>query len=244
MARSFTPNEASEIARWHMGLLSRLKSATSSPSDTYLSEIRFTFNNMSTGGYFERSYRKEVEDGVDPLSDIGGLSRLVTSIYRYKRFSELTSQCSSLLKSHENEIDHLLEELEPAFKGFTWNFLPARTKIAAESACSRLIELKESQYPALASSALDELDSLSGISSDLAWSDFLEDRVGYRRIVVECSGKPLVNGSMARCADELIMKAEGIGKCASNVKSAPLVAASRVKKASEGMLQLLSLIHI
>ena len=83
MARSFAPNEAMEVAKWHMGLLSRLKSAAFMSPDAMLKDVRLELDVLSLNGYFERSFRNEAERSMNPLSDDVGLSKLVASIYRY-----------------------------------------------------------------------------------------------------------------------------------------------------------------
>ena len=235
MARNYSSDEASEIGRWHLALLSRLKSASSTSPDGYRADIRTASNELTENGYYAKSFLEEALNGIDPLSDKAGLAALVTRIYRYKRFSELSRTCNSLLNAHQAEIERLLKELEPAYKGFTWNFLPARTKMTAESACARLKELGESQYAASATSALDEMDLLHSIMPDEAWADFLGDKIGYRRILRDCSAESISIGSSAEAIEKLIKEAENLGRCIANVKAAPSTMIPEVKKASDEM---------
>ena len=234
MARNYSSDEASEIGRWHLALLSRLKSASSTSPDGYRADIRTASNELTENGYYAKSFLEEALNGIDPLSDKAGLAALVTRIYRYKRFSELSRTCNSLLNAHQAEIERLLKELEPAYKGFTWNFLPARTKMTAESACARLKELGESQYAASATSALDEMDLLHSIMPDEAWADFLGDKIGYRLVFFYILQIINIFNPFAEI-DALIKEAENLGRCIANVKAAPSTMIPEVKKASDEM---------
>ena len=236
MARNYSPNDASELARWHMSLMSRLKAAASTPPYSNVAEIQAAYRTLSSGGFFDRSFQMEAEKGIDPLSNKTGMSRLVTNIYVFRRATQLINQCRLLLNSNESEINKLLQEIEPAYKGFTWNFLSAHTKMTAENACTRLTELKETGYANVAISVLDELDSLSGVSSDVAWDDFLGDRDGYRSVLVQYNNMSASNTRIARCANELVNRVEKADKRLSNIKALPQSIVLKVKKSAEEML--------
>lgn len=233
MARSFTQNEAIAIGKWHSNLLSRLKHLASLPADPYVSEISRTLTELTADGYFKRSFLKEVRDGVDPLKDRDPLSHLVTSIYRYRSFLNLTQTCTSVLETSGSEVERLLADIEPAYKGFTWNFLPSRTKIAAENAYLRLSEMRESNLCKTAKEELDTYDSLHHVSPDEAWSDFQSNRIGYRNALSK-----FVEGTFsdAEIEDEtliLLKEADEIAAVTSSLREVSNEKISTIKSAAK-----------
>lgn len=128
---------------------------------------------------FTNKARKDTKIRLSVDSKTAKSTALVSAIYKYGISNILSYKADDLLREHEQQIQYLIEDLEPSTGTFKWLFSSSSNKQRAESAYANLTELLSGEYGIEAKKIADLVRSNDRTEDSVAWNDFKEKSIQY-----------------------------------------------------------------
>lgn len=135
-------------------------------------EIRRTVNAIIDGS------KQGVKIKLSEDNKTQSATKVVRAVSKLRKKEKYYAECSSLLKSEQEDIERLLVDLIPATNGFKWFFTSKRNKEKAIDAFDRLTVLYD-DYSKRARENLEKLRSVQHTTDIGAWHDFSENSVQF-----------------------------------------------------------------
>lgn len=210
MARKVTKAEAEQIISWYKNTRVKIESSYIPPSKQYFEDVKSKVEFMLKKNFFNDAFLEELNTDKNPTLNKAGLADLISKIYLYKLSRELLKDRDFLLTKYKDEFNYLINTARIATKGITWNFLSSLDKEAAEKAYEKLFNIKKSFFSNEVDDFLNNVNSISRLNEEVAWSDFSANSDYYRKFINRYRNKIKFKTSYTEASEKLINQAEKI----------------------------------